>query len=126
MRRSKMRELGWMTLALLPACSLAGAGRPTRLSPRANSCATPPGNPVESDGLFPEQTREWQAFCASSHSPYLRPLRLDLYQVPGKARRMVRPYRHTLAGPRPNWFSPTSASCRHLRASLLDTRRFRP
>src|SRR5262249_8847619 len=65
-------------------------------------------------------------FAPESHSPSPRLLRLDLCQVAGKVRRSVRPYRHTLAGPRPNWFSPTSASCRHLRASLLDTRRFRP
>src|SRR5262249_15195706 len=125
MRWGKMGELGWMTLALLRACSSAGAGRAARLSPRANSCATPPGNPVESDGLFPEQMREWQAFRASSHSPYPRPLRVDLYQVPGKLRRSVRPYLHTLPVPPPNRFNPTSASCRHLRVTLHDTRRLR-
>src|SRR5262249_16295097 len=100
MRGSKMGELGWMTLALLPACSSAGAGRAARLSPRANSCATPPAKPLESDALFPEQTREGQAFCASSHSPYPRPPRVDLYQVPGKVRRSVHPYlqgRHLIA-----------------------------
>src|SRR5215471_14924028 len=105
MRRPEMGELGSMTLALLPACCSAGAGRPTRLAlvrARAAS-AHPPGPTV----FFPRRTREWQAFGAASHSPHPRSLRLDLCQVPGKARRrIVRPYRHTFPGPRPKWSTP--------------------
>src|SRR6516164_681922 len=42
MRRPEMGELGSMTLALLPACCSAGAGRPTRLSlVRARGGSTP-------------------------------------------------------------------------------------
>src|SRR5215469_11820018 len=42
MRRSKMGELGWMTLALLPARCSADAGRATRLSlVRARGGSTP-------------------------------------------------------------------------------------
>src|SRR6516225_10743734 len=95
MRRPKTGALGSMALASLPACCSAGAGRAGRLSPRANSCATPPGNSVESDGLFPEHTREWQALRARGHSPSPRPRHLPdrgvltSIKFPGKARRIV-------------------------------------
>src|SRR6516162_4681402 len=42
----------------------------------------------------------------SSHPPYLRPLRLDLGQIPGKARHIVCRYRHTFPVSPPEWFSP--------------------
>src|SRR6516164_9247679 len=75
-------------------------------TPGARSCARGVSTPARSDGLLP-RTREWQAFGAASHSPHPRSLRLDLCQVPGKARRrIVRPYRHTFPGPRPKWSTP--------------------
>src|SRR5215813_4134406 len=104
------------------------ARRAQRPSPRAGSCATASETPLsESDGLLYQDARV-NGMALRARKPFTspRPIRLDLYQVPGKARRIVRPYRRALPGPQPKRFSPTSASCRHLRATLRDTRRFRP
>src|SRR6516164_10749689 len=47
MRRPEMGELGSMTLALLPACCSAGAGRPTRLAlVRARAASAHPPGPT--------------------------------------------------------------------------------
>jgi hypothetical protein len=125
MRRPTMGALGSMALALLPAYCLPSR-RGKGNAPVARSCARRQHTPSRPTVFVLRRTHEWQAFGTASHSPHPRSLGLDLCQVLGKARRIVCPYRHTGPEPRPEWFSPTSASCRHLPATLRDNRRFRP
>src|SRR5262249_47454874 len=95
-------------------------------TPVARSCARRQHTPSHPTVFVLRRTHERRAFGAASHSPHPRSLRLDLCQVLGKARPIVCPYPPTGPLPPPEWFSPPSASCRRLRATLRDNRRFRP